>query len=102
MTGNHRKRDAIDDTGDAVRPSFCEFDAINAGEQIDSIGRQADLVDNVRLHKGFGRQSAPRRPESLQRLPEPGRIFSRGTHPEVDVSGGARQAVTCDRVGSNE
>lgn len=33
---------------------------------------------------------------------EPGRVFSRGTHPQVNVASGSRQAMTGDRVGSND
>lgn len=71
----HVEGDATDDARHLLRPGIIELDAVDRGQEIDPVRRQAYLVDAVGLREGLRRDAAPRGTEPFQGPAETGGVI---------------------------
>jgi hypothetical protein len=99
---DHRNSNAFDVNVRSPCPRIVELQRVERREQIDSARCDADLDDCSRAHQIGLPDILQRRPETCERTEHTSRIVSGDSDPEIQVARGARKAMDCNSVRSDE
>lgn len=83
---------------DPIRPSFLEFNSVDAVEDIDPDRLHTDLEDQSGNRELFGWSSMLRRAEFRQGLEDSVGVLKRRTNPDIQILGGADVPLQGERV----
>jgi len=98
----HGYLESLDLDDEGVLPGLVERDACDGREEIDPSRCHTDLEDDVGAEQVLEDRFVEPSPECCQGAPDPVGVVFRGAYPDIEIFRGAPNAVSGERVDSDD